>query len=43
VAEWLRAIMLEPAGTTPAEAAKFFSEETAQWSKVIKDANVTPQ
>jgi hypothetical protein len=28
---------------TPAEAAQFFSKEAAQWSKVIKDANVTPQ
>ena len=39
----LRALMLEPVGTTPAEAGRFFVEETAQWAQVIKDANVTPQ
>jgi tripartite-type tricarboxylate transporter receptor subunit TctC len=39
----LRALMLEPVGTTPAEAARFFVEETSQWAQVIKDANVKPQ
>jgi tripartite-type tricarboxylate transporter receptor subunit TctC len=39
----LRALMLEPAGTTPAEAARFFIDETEKWGKVIKDAGVQPQ
>ena len=36
----LRELQLDPLGSTPAEAVKFFAEETALWSKVIKDANV---
>ena len=39
----LRERMLEPVGTSAAEAAKFFADETALWSKVIKDTNVTPE
>ena len=39
----LRELQLAPVGSTPAEAVKFFAEETALWSKVIKDANVKPQ
>ena len=39
----LRELQLDPAGSTPLEAVKFFAEETALWSKVIKDANVKPQ
>jgi tripartite-type tricarboxylate transporter receptor subunit TctC len=39
----LRELQLDPLGSTPAEAVKFFAEETALWSKVIKDANVKPQ
>ena len=39
----LRGLMLEPVGSAPADAARFFVEETAQWAKVIKDANVKPQ
>jgi tripartite-type tricarboxylate transporter receptor subunit TctC len=39
----LRGLMLEPAGTTPDEAARFFREETVKWGQVIKDAGVTPQ
>lgn len=39
----LRELQLDPVGSTPSEAVKFFNEETALWSKVIKDANVTPQ
>jgi hypothetical protein len=27
---------------SPADAAKFFADETALWGGVIKEANVTP-
>jgi tripartite-type tricarboxylate transporter receptor subunit TctC len=39
----LRELQLDPVGSTPAEAVAFFNDETALWSKVIKDAGVTPQ
>jgi tripartite-type tricarboxylate transporter receptor subunit TctC len=39
----LRELQLDPLGSTPVEAVKFFAEETALWSKVIKDADVKPQ
>lgn len=39
----LRELQLDPIGSSPPEAVKFFDEETALWSKVIKDAHVTPQ
>jgi tripartite-type tricarboxylate transporter receptor subunit TctC len=39
----LRELQLDPLGSTPEEAVKFFAGETALWSKVIKDANVKPQ
>jgi hypothetical protein len=28
---------------SPAETTKFFADETALWSKVIRDAGITPQ
>jgi tripartite-type tricarboxylate transporter receptor subunit TctC len=37
----LHALGLEPIGGTPADAVKFFGEETALWGKVIKDAHIT--
>jgi tripartite-type tricarboxylate transporter receptor subunit TctC len=33
----------EPVASTPADAAKFLADESALWSKVIKDANAAPQ
>jgi tripartite-type tricarboxylate transporter receptor subunit TctC len=39
----LRELQLDPVGSTPAGAVAFFNDETALWSKVIKDAGVTPQ
>jgi tripartite-type tricarboxylate transporter receptor subunit TctC len=43
VAEKLRGLSLDVGATSRAEAAKFFAEETALWSKVIKEAGITPQ
>jgi tripartite-type tricarboxylate transporter receptor subunit TctC len=39
----LRELQLEPVGSAPADAVRFFKEETALWSEVIKRAGVTPQ
>jgi len=39
----LRDMMLEPVGSTPAEAAQFFVAETALWGKVIKDTGAKAQ
>jgi tripartite-type tricarboxylate transporter receptor subunit TctC len=39
----LRELRLEPMIGTPADATKFFAEETALWGNVIKEANVTVQ
>ena len=41
--EKARAIQMEPATKSRAEAAKFFAEETGLWGKVIKAANIPPQ
>jgi tripartite-type tricarboxylate transporter receptor subunit TctC len=43
VVEKARAIQMEPVTKTPAEAARFFAEETALWGKVIKQANIEMQ
>jgi tripartite-type tricarboxylate transporter receptor subunit TctC len=43
IAAKLRELMLEPGGGTPADAAKFFAEESELWGKVIKETNLTPQ
>jgi tripartite-type tricarboxylate transporter receptor subunit TctC len=43
VVDTLRKISLEPGATTPADATRFFGEETALWSKVIKEAGIEPQ
>jgi hypothetical protein len=39
----LHRISLEPDATTPGETSRFFAEETALWSKVIKEAGIEPQ
>jgi len=43
VGDLLRRISLEPGATSPADTTKFFADETAQWSKVIKEAGIEPQ
>jgi tripartite-type tricarboxylate transporter receptor subunit TctC len=43
VSERLHALALDPGGTTRPATAKFFAEETALWSKVIKQAHIEPQ
>lgn len=43
VGDMLRKMSLEPGATAPAETARFFAEETALWSKVIKEAGIEPQ
>ena len=41
--EKARAIQMEPATKSRAEAAKFFAEKSGLWGKVIKAANIPPQ
>jgi tripartite-type tricarboxylate transporter receptor subunit TctC len=43
VSERLHNLTLEPMVGSPADAGRFFAEETALWGKVIKDGNITPQ
>ena len=43
VGETLSRISLEPGATSPAETKRFFGEEAASWSKVIKEAGIQPQ
>jgi tripartite-type tricarboxylate transporter receptor subunit TctC len=43
VGDMLRRISLEAGATTPADSARFFAEETALWTKVIKEAGIEPQ
>jgi tripartite-type tricarboxylate transporter receptor subunit TctC len=43
VGDKLRALSLDPGATSRADTAKFFAEETALWSGVIKQANIEPQ
>ena len=43
VSDKLRALSLDPGATTRSDTAKFFAEETALWSKVIKEAHIEPQ
>ena len=43
VIDTLRKISLEPGATSPADTTRFFGEETALWSKVIKEAGIEPQ
>jgi hypothetical protein len=37
----LRSLKLDPMIGSPADAAKFFAEETTLWGGVIKEAKVT--
>jgi tripartite-type tricarboxylate transporter receptor subunit TctC len=43
VGDRLAAISLEAGATSPADTSKFFNEEAALWSGVIKQAGITPQ
>ena len=43
VTDRLHSLSLDVGATSRDEATKFFAEETALWSKVIKEANITPQ
>jgi tripartite-type tricarboxylate transporter receptor subunit TctC len=43
VGDMLRKLSLEPGATAPGETSRFFAEETALWSKVIKEAGIEPQ
>jgi tripartite-type tricarboxylate transporter receptor subunit TctC len=43
VSEKLRQLTLEPMPGSPADAARFFAEETALWGRVIKEKQVTVQ
>src|ERR1700704_202768 len=43
VGDTLRKISLVAGATSPAETTLFFAEETALWSKVIKEAGIEPQ
>jgi tripartite-type tricarboxylate transporter receptor subunit TctC len=43
IAEKVRNIQMDPVTRTREESAKFFSEETELWGKVIKAANIPPQ
>src|SRR6516164_1526018 len=39
----LRKLSLEPGATSPEETVRFFAEETALWSRVIKEAGIESQ
>ena len=43
VGDMLHKMSLEAGATAPAETTHFFAEETALWSKVIKEAGIEPQ
>ncbi len=43
ISEKLRALRLDPIGGTPADAAKFFAEETQLWAKVIAESHIVLQ
>jgi tripartite-type tricarboxylate transporter receptor subunit TctC len=43
VTEMLRKLSLEAGATSPADTTAFFADEAARWSKVIKEAGITPQ
>ena len=40
--EKLKALSVDPAAMSPEASAKFMAEETVLWSKVVKDAKITP-
>jgi tripartite-type tricarboxylate transporter receptor subunit TctC len=41
ISEKLRAVQMEPVGSTRREAEQFFAAETRYWGQIVKDANVT--
>jgi tripartite-type tricarboxylate transporter receptor subunit TctC len=43
IADRLQKLTLEPMLGSPADAAKFFAEETALWGRVIKEKNIVVQ
>ena len=43
VSDKLRAMSLDVGATARADTVKFFAEETALWSRVIKEAGIAPQ
>jgi len=43
VSDKLHALSLEPGAATRADTARFFAEETALWSRVIREAHIEPQ
>jgi tripartite-type tricarboxylate transporter receptor subunit TctC len=43
VGDMLHKMSLDPGATGPAETTRFFAEESALWSKVIKEAGIEPQ
>ena len=43
VGDMLRKISLDPGATSLEETVRFFAEEAALWSKVIKEAGIEPQ
>ena len=43
VGDTLRKLSLEAGATSPADTTRFFADEAALWSKVIKEAGIMPQ
>jgi len=43
VREKMRALGAEPAGNTPEEFARFIRGDQAKWSKLMKEAGITPE
>jgi tripartite-type tricarboxylate transporter receptor subunit TctC len=43
VGERLQRLSLDPGATSPAETTRFFTDEAALWTKVIKEAGIQPQ
>ena len=43
VGDMLRKLSLEAGATSPADTTRFFADEAALWSKVIKEAGIQPQ
>jgi tripartite-type tricarboxylate transporter receptor subunit TctC len=39
----LRSFNVDAVGATPQEAAKFIASETVLWSKVVRDAKISPE
>jgi tripartite-type tricarboxylate transporter receptor subunit TctC len=41
VSEKLRAVQMEPVGSTRREAEQFFAAQTKYWGRIVKEANIT--